>query len=178
MAGKKSDHIKTYIVIGLALVLAISGYFRFVHAKKGKQNADNNQSASSESSAAPVELEVPQIRVKNPENVQQDDSFVDEYLHVAVSDIFAPINVPPKPGEEPGGEDEPEVQEAPKLPPSLTLKGTIIGGQRPIAIINDRFVRMGDWIGQYQVVKIDKNEVHLSSDDNQLVLEVLDFLGK
>ena len=178
MAGKKSDQIKTYVVIGLAFVLVISGYFRFVHAKKGKQNADNNQSASTASSVAPFELEVPQIRVKNPENAQQDDSFVDEYLHVAVSDIFAPINVPPKPGEEPEGEDEPEVEEAPKLPPSLTLKGTIIGGQRPIAIINDQFVRTGDWIGPYEVVRIGKNKVLLSSDDNQLVLEVLDFLGK
>ncbi len=60
----------------------------------------------------------------------------------------------------------------------MTLKGTIVGGKRPIAIINDRFVRMGDRIGDYQVVEIDKDRVTLRSGIYEIVLEVLTYVSK
>ncbi len=54
----------------------------------------------------------------------------------------------------------------------LELNGTIVGGNNPVAIINNQFLRTGEWIGGYQVVKIDKYKVLLSSGDYQKVLEV------
>ena len=56
--------------------------------------------------------------------------------------------------------------------PSLNLKGTIVGGERPIAIINDQFLRQGDQIGEFKVVNIGKKEVVLNSDERTLVLRL------
>jgi hypothetical protein len=55
----------------------------------------------------------------------------------------------------------------------LKLKGTIVGGGIPIAIIDDQFVRVGDGIANYKVVKIAGNRVFLTSGNYQKVLEVL-----
>ena len=56
---------------------------------------------------------------------------------------------------------------------SLELKGTIIGGKEPMAVINDKFVRMGEKIGEYQIVKIYPNEVVLRSGSDEMALQVL-----
>jgi len=42
-----------------------------------------------------------------------------------------------------------------------------------MAIINDKFVQMGEKIGGYQIVRIDPNEVLLRSDSHEKVLQVL-----
>jgi hypothetical protein len=55
----------------------------------------------------------------------------------------------------------------------LELKGTIIGGKAPMAVINDKFVRMGEKIGEYKIVKIDPNEVVLRSGSQEKVLQVI-----
>ena len=47
--------------------------------------------------------------------------------------------------------------------PSPKLKGTIVGGKRPIAIIDDQLYRMGDQIGEYKIILIGKNKVLLES---------------
>ncbi len=85
--------------------------------------------------------------------------------------------VRPTPPAQPAPEQN-QMEEIPEPPPPMTLKGTIVGGKRPIAIINDRFVRMGDRIGDYQVVEIDKDIVKLSSGNNEIVLEVLKYVSK
>jgi len=96
-------------------------------------------------------------------------------LQSVVKDIFAePVRPePPQPASE-----ENQGEEELKPPPPMTLKGTIVGGKRPIAIINDRFVRMGDRIGDYQVVEIDKDRVTLRSGIYEIVLEVLTYVSK
>ena len=43
MPEKKIESIKIYIVIGLALVLVIVGYFRFVHKKSTNDTAERNK---------------------------------------------------------------------------------------------------------------------------------------
>jgi hypothetical protein len=161
MAEAKNNRIKVYIVIGLAVVLAISVYFRFVH---GKVAAHTSQGSSE---ATFVQLDVPQVSTEDPQNAQRRESFVHEYLHTAIRDLFSPLNSPlnqQSPSEEQGLR-EPS--------PSLKLKGTIVGGKKPIAIINDQFVRMGDRIGEYRVVRIGKKEVLLDSGNGRVVLEIL-----
>ncbi len=56
---------------------------------------------------------------------------------------------------------------------SMELKGTIVGGGKPLAIINDQFVGTGDWIGEYQVIRIGKKTVLLDSGHHQIALEMV-----
>ena len=65
-----------------------------------------------------------------------------------------------------------QAQEREEQPPTFRLRGTIVGGERPLAIIDDRFVRVGDRIGDYNVIRIRKKDVLLMSDRTKLHLEI------
>jgi len=162
MPGKKGDQIKIYMVIGLALVLVIAGYFRFMHKKA---TGDANRTPSTVPLA---KLDVPQVGITMPQNAQRIELPVNGPLRAVIRDIFAPLKSPPK------AESQPTKEEPSKPIPSLKLKGTIVGGRRPIAIINDQFVGLDDWIGEYKVVRIGKKEVLLDSGDEKIKkLEIL-----
>lgn len=54
------------------------------------------------------------------------------------------------------------------------LQSIIIGKTRRLALINDRFVSVGDVVGDAKVVVIDKNRVVLSEGERQLTLYLFD----
>jgi len=163
MTENKTNKIKNYIVIGLAGVLAVSVYFRFIHGKVG---------GSQDFSPSPpvAQLAVPQVNANIPIKPKRPRLTVGDHLPASIRDIFSPLNS--SPGTESLPEENEEVRPDPP-PPSFTLKGTIVGGRNPIAIIDGQFVRPGDWVGEYRVVKIGKKEVFLDSDYGQVVLEIL-----
>jgi hypothetical protein len=51
--------------------------------------------------------------------------------------------------------------------------GVIVGGGDPIAIINGQFVRTGERIGKYKVVRIGEKEVFLRSGNKMAELKLL-----
>ena len=167
MPGNKSEQIKLYFTIGLALVLVVSGYFRVIRPRlKGTANATASSSPAAPA-AVPV-LQTPEIRTKPSSSKNERTKKIPktmESMSSMVRDIFAE---PAHPQPAAPVKDAPP----PSLPPSV-LKGTIVGGENPVAIINGKFFRMGDRIGDYQVVRIDKDEVLLSSGNHEIVLEVL-----
>ena len=57
--------------------------------------------------------------------------------------------------------------------PAFNLSGTILGGGSSVAIINSKFLRMGDQINGFRVTEISKNQVRLRLGDKEIVLEVL-----
>ena len=142
-------------------MLIIGAYFRFIHAKvrRGKDVA---------ASTAPLaQLNVPLINKEKPKNKRSGGSSVDQYLVASIRDIFSP----PESSTDKESLSKKETDE--EKVSSFTLKGTIVGGERPIAIINDKFVRTGDWIGEYKVARIGKKEVLLDSDGEKVVLEIM-----
>ena len=156
------DQIKKYIVIGLSLVLAIVGYFRLIHDKT--QPEATNPSFSD--SIAP-EFE---IQVVEPVTWQQADwhaSLASEPLRPLFRDIFIPAK--PLKIHKPN----PIIKKPQEPVPKLKLRGTVVGGDRPIAIIDDQFIRTDEWIAGYKVIWIGKKKVILNSGEKKLVLEVL-----
>jgi hypothetical protein len=162
MAPKKNEKVKIYIIIGLLVVAAIVAYFSFVHKKNG---------AESDMAGHPpkkVNFDISQIQKVKPKRRPQEPGLpVNEFLSMTIRDIFTPVQLPTE-------SDPPiQVETAPEPIGVLELKGTIIGGKEPMAVINDKFVRMGEKIGEYQIVKIDPNEVVLRSGSHEEVLQVL-----
>ena len=152
-----ADQFKVYLVYALAAILCISVYIRFVHSRLWGQGTTKSFSAPIASMSIPLsqpkQVEEPQVAVL----FEDPPPFV-------TRDIFAPrkaLTVEKSKSEKP--------QEA---PPTFRLKGTIVGGQRPLAIIDDRFLRVGDRIGDYNVVRIRKKDVLLMSDRTKLHLEI------
>jgi hypothetical protein len=159
---KKGEQIKMYIVIGLLLVLLSVAYFRFLH------NRRPSEVGQTPPTAALPQFDVAHVQMEIPKTAPRAESTPDEPLPAVIRDIFAPLRPLEEP-EGPVGE-----QKSARQALSLKLKGTIVGDEKSIAIINDQFVRTGDFIGEYEVVRIAKHRVLLKSADHQIALEVLE----
>ena len=168
MAVNKKDRIKIYVVAVLAVALVVNGYFRIFRSKKGAATA----STPVPTQQTPAVVEVPGINIGPPKTDAVKKSFqpaLNADLLAAARNIFAPMVVPQK-AQPPAPPPETEKE---KPVPQFKLKGTIVGGKNPIAIIDDEFVRQGDWIGDFQVVMIGKKTVELDSGDKAITLEIL-----
>ncbi len=161
MSEKKSDRIKIYIVIGLALVMVVLCYFRFIHKKA---TPDKGHTPFTRPVAR---LDVPAPETKNLKNDYWYKRSMDESLRTLKRDIFAPLKFLKE------TENWSVASRSPKPASTLKLRGTIVGGGNPIAIINDQFVRIGDWIDEYKLVKIGKKEVLLASGNKKIKVEML-----
>ncbi len=169
MSGKKNERVKIFIAIGLALVMAVLCYFRLIH-KKGTGTRDEKKNQYNQLAA---ELYIPEVNTKmlktaNWRKQQQGGQFPE-----LKRDIF--VNVKNK-----FLISSPETAESgrgtimsPQIVSGLELTGTVVGGENPIAIINDQFVRVGDLIDEYTLVRIGKKEVILNMDDRTVKVEML-----
>jgi len=162
VAEKKSERVKIYLIIALSIVLIVVVYFRFFHKKT------THAAVPERYKTQVARLVVPQVQLPNVQTAKQPEGAVPESNRVMTRDIFKPLKAPPP---------KKDIQQAKQKPSKptvcLKLKGTIVGGEKPIAVINDQFVHTGDWIAEYQVVRIAKDEVFLSSDAHQIILKVL-----
>ena len=161
-AGKK-EKIKLYLVIGLAFILMLSLFFRFVkHGNKGIEVEASQRSPDSRYITPDLEsAKAPDSRAPRAKAELNED------LQSLIRDIFKPMETSPKASDKSPG------LEAPKPLASLNLKGTIVGKKGSIALIDDQFLRPGDWIGGYKVTSIGKKEVLLDSGDQKIRLEIM-----
>jgi hypothetical protein len=172
MPENKNERAKVYVVIGLALLLVIVGYFRFIHKKKVTPAVPRIPSP-----AASLRFDIPQIKIPDRQNARSRESLSKESMRAPIRNIFTPLKLQAK------VKSQPASQKPSKALPSkvrsqptgqkLKLKGTIVGGGKAIAIINDQFVRKGDWIGKYKVVRIGKKRVLLESANAKIELEIV-----
>jgi len=162
MSEKKPERVKIYLIIVLSIVLIVVVYFRFFHKKT------THAAVPARYKAQVARLVVPQVQLPNVQTAKQPEMSALESHRAMTRDIFKPLKAPPL------KKEVQQVKQKPSKPTvSLKLKGTIVGGEKPIAVINDQFVHTGDWIAEYQVVRIAKDGVFLSSDAHQMVLKVL-----
>ncbi|MFC1824075.1 hypothetical protein ACFL9T_15300 [Thermodesulfobacteriota bacterium] len=168
MAGKKSDKIKMFFVVGLAVALLFSLYFRLIRSKVSK-GAD----ASAATEPKPPQS-LPQAILEDKEKrTKQLKPIVNMDLGTVIRDIFTPPAVPKKAVDSPPEKMEEPEEPEPAGPPAFQLKGTIVGGKNPIALIDGHFLRQGDMIGEYQLVWIGKKAVHLRAADQVFTLELM-----
>lgn len=160
---KKSEQMKLYAVLGLAVFAGVFAYFRFFYNK-----APAGPSAISGVAFSPAspDLVVPKIdfgSIAKSKISESADSILEQ---IDIRDIFSMGGAPKK---------DSDIRETPKeIPiPSFNLSGTILGSGSSIAIINNKFLRKGDEISGFQIVEIAKNEVQLSNGGQEIVLKVL-----
>jgi hypothetical protein len=162
MLRRKKERFKTYIAIGLAMLFGVMAYFRFIHAEV-KTNAEPNSSLS-----LPDRFDLPRVAIADlKEKASQLELPVQETLHNVIRDIFEPVKLPQK------RVRHVTAEAAPQPNSSLQLRGVIVGGGTPIAIINDQVLRTGDQIGAYKVISIGKKEVVLGSKSEMLELHLV-----
>jgi hypothetical protein len=185
MAGKKGENIKIVLVIALSLVLVISFYFRFIHAKvKEKEVLMNGPSAAKRDInnrtkgrggkvlSAHGGLNIPKMNIAPLQEIQDLKPAVNGNVQTVIRDIFMPLVSASRTSNVIDAQSGPEPS-MPKPPPSYKLRGTIVGKKSSMAIIDDQFLRQGDWIGEFQVAAIGKKEVLLDSGKQKIILEIL-----
>lgn len=160
---KPTDRIKIYLVVGLGLVLAALAY-RYVKTKAA-QTGNLAPTAATATFA-----DIPDLSLLNKESLQTSrlaKANVRESRRDSVRDVFAPLRSLPR-----GKSGPVKGRGTSRKTTSLKLRGVIVGGNNSIAIINDKFVRIGERIDGYKVVRIEEKEVFLRSGNKTLKLEL------
>ena len=166
-APGKNEKIKLYVVAGLAVIFLGLGYYRFLHSPKPAA-APEAAAPEAPASTRADQWEIPAIALANAGSEAGSADGLHPVRLTLRRDIFNPLNPPPA---VPPELQRNTVSAPPK--PSFVLKGTILGGARPVAIIDDQFLRPGDPIGVYRLVRIEKNRVWLAFGRQQLELEAM-----
>ena len=161
---KPTDRIRIYLVVGLGLVLAALAY-RYVKTKAARlENLAPTPATASFSDIPDLSL----LHQESLPSTRRTASNVRESRRVSIRDVFAPARALPR-GRS-GGHSK--GRSAQGRTTSLKLRGVIVGGDNSIAIINDKFVRIGEQIDGYKVVSIEENQVFLRSGNKTLKLEL------
>jgi len=164
MPGKNTERIKLYVVIGLSLVFGMVGYFRFFYKKA---EADVK---SSEQVEVPSKIDLSSVQPIIQGRKQLSKELSTESFQPIARDIFTPLTTPKRANAYKMQSMNTEKQQP--LPP-LRLKGTIVGGEGPIAIVNDTFLRTGDEIAGFKVVWIGTKTIVMEAGERKLALEML-----
>ena len=161
--SKSTGRIKIYLIVGLALVLAALVY-RYLHARAAQNRSIAPPPATATVSEVP---ELPDLYPERQRKTQVERSNIRELRRLFVRDIFAPVKslATAKRPTKKGGPVQRQVT-------SLKLRGVIVGGKHSIAIINDKFVRTGERINGYRVVRIAEKEVWLESGNKTVRLRL------
>ncbi len=160
MTRKKSDQIKTYVLLGLSLVLVVALFFRFT----GKRAPEATMQEAPKEAVA--ELDIPEVDFDSLGTTGLLDQRVREALREPVRDLFLPGAVLGRLG------TREDASRKTLSVASLKLKGVVKGGGRPVALINDEFVRTGDTVDGYRIVRIEPKEVLVDSGTQIYRLEM------
>jgi hypothetical protein len=162
MKEKGSEKIKSYIVIILAIVLVISFYFRFIRAKV-TENRKPGPVASAVQSIDP-----PRVDRETSEKGPVHEHVRRKLMERIIRDIFSPLHTTEKASDPLTARDN----DFTGRKPAVKLRGTIIGKDGAIAIIDGRFVRQGDYVDDYRVAYIGEKHVLLEANGVKIKLEL------
>jgi hypothetical protein len=171
MAAEKREKIKLMLVIGLSVVFVAIAYFRFM-PRKGSSAV-----AAPAAFVADPQVAMPRVEIKNRQIDPAPTSSDAVMRRFVKRDIFAPLNIPlPEKVEKNPSGQKPAMKPPPEPAsrPAFIFGGTIVGGDKPIAIINNHFVHTGDSISGFKVVRIGKFEVQLASKNKTIRLEMIE----
>ena len=164
LKGKAGDRIKIYLVVGLAMVLAALVYRHL----KAKPAGTPLPAPPSVTSGLAEVADLAPLVMGNLPKTQPAKVKGKEPRRDSLRDVFAPMGAFRQVEQRITLKGERGGQKA----HGLKLKGVIVGGNNPVAIINGKFLRLGERIDGYLVVRIEANKVFLRSGNSTFKLEL------
>lgn len=162
----KNIRIKIIIIIILSIIFMLVAYFRFFHNKPISVTNNMVTTPSAETlkvpPANPVDTETKKIK-EAPGGAVSVSGMV-------TRNIFMPANTS-RAGEESTLQTSEKAEE--KTLPGFKLSGVIADKKAAIAVINGKFLKKGDSIEGYQVVRIGDKTVTLSGNGHKIVLNII-----
>ncbi len=172
MSEKKNEQIKIYIVLVLLLVMGILAYFQLIHKKSAPEetnvstNVSRSVSTNVSTNLPPAIFDISKVLTKRSKGGKWGKQTDTQTPGSLPRDIFTTLKFLNDIRDELGE----EMIEAPTS--TLELKGTIIGGGNPMAIIDSQFLKVGDMIGEYKLISIGKKNVLLTLGDEKIKVEM------
>jgi hypothetical protein len=160
----KSERTKVYLILVLGLVLCVVSYFRFFHkgSTVGTDAVSPTTLATVPSIATPVGV--------HPQQTDAQELQRQEFAGGVVRDIFEPGKSVVIADARLKALDNTRPRET-----ALVLSGLVYSANNPIAIINGQFLRSGDQVGGYKIVRIGPKEVVMQGEDREIVLRVANY---
>jgi len=179
----QNEKVKLYMVLGLAVVAMVVAYFQFFNPKDEEAMVINEPAVVSikpaVASSKPVAKSM-SYKIEPQEEIQQQISGHPGeqkrlFLLTDMRDVFEAPPIPPELKRKAMAEGRDKTVSTKVIPEDipLTLSGTIVGGSKPMAIINETFVKLGEKIDIFKVVRIEVNKVVLKSGAHERILTVL-----
>ena len=163
MTEKKNEQRKLYALVGLGVVLVLVISVRLIGRKTTPPIPQKSSPV-----IIPQFNNIPETgKLRNQHDAESYDPLNREPVPAVIRDIFMPLK------SSSGTENQHKKQNFSKPGQSLKLDGIVAGGKSPIAIINGTLVFLGDWVDEYQVVRIEKKEVFLDSGKERLTLKMV-----
>ena len=164
MSNTKSEKIKFYVVISLSIILMISVYYRFIHTR-----ISAGKKASSPVQAVEKRPQIPSVIRDNQPLLNLEQNRIKKYSETPVRDIFDPA-LPIREKNEMTGNSA--VASSEKVT-DFYLKGIIKSNKNAVAIIDGRFLKENDYVGNYRIKKINEKDVVLEQGGITVKLELL-----
>jgi len=162
----KNTRIKIILIIMLSLIFVLVAYFRFFHTKSIsiKNNTGNIPLAETlkVSPSHPAGTET--------EKIKEAPGRGTPVSGMVTRNIFAPAGKSQASGESTLPASE---KDWGKIQSPFKLSGVIADERAAIAVINGKFLRKGDSIEGYQVVRIGGKSVILSGNGQKILLNVI-----
>ncbi len=169
MQKEKHQRTKVYLIIALGIIFCLVGYFRFFYRGSGvPAGAPTDTAALRDTAAAPALPRVTPVSLPAP-GISIPEAVRDQAPRDLVRDIFEPA----KSAQQNENKSATSADAAPKAP-QLTLSGMVYSVNGSVAIVNNQFLRVGDRIGEYKLVRIAPKEVYMRGEDREIVLKVTD----
>lgn len=117
--------------------------------------------------ATPTEFEAMKKMSEAEKATPQTDAIVRPTVEYTAADSKDPFQKPIVDATPPPGNEAPVTGLPERQLPSLTVQGVIWGGKLPLAIINDKVVKVGDIIEEAKIISIDRDGISVFFKDKQ-----------
>jgi len=194
MTDKKKT-IKTIALVLISIVFLFMFYNTFFKTKKNSRNSALKKQPPKVTTVMPEKIKplhtgAVTLQVSGSDPAGTDD-FPAQPFKPVIRDIFKPADnvkfVPKKEEEEP----KPIVdavkslvkkiveplplsdQEKSSISQDLHFKGSVLSSKGAVAIINDEFIHVGDYVNGYKVASISAQQVFIDTGRGTIILEIM-----
>ncbi len=191
----KKKAVKTIVLVLISIVFLFMFYNTFFKTKKNSRNTVLKKLPPKVTTIMPEKTKRPQTGADTPQVSGADSvgtaDFPAQPYKPVITDIFEPADsvkfVPKKEVEEPKpiGDaikslvkkivEEPALsdQEKSSISKDLHFKGSILSSKGAVAIINDEFIHVGDYVNGYKVASISEQQVFIDTGRGTIILEIM-----
>lgn len=155
-----SEKHKLCILMVMLCIAALVAHFRFFRTSA---TTENPQAPAQTNGPQGATFASPSVPMQSNGRATAEKDQITSPISRNIFEPAGPLPVAPVP--------PPKAMHAASV--QMSLRGTILGGNLAMAIINDQFMRQGQKVGKYRITRITPDKVYLTAGEERRCLTVL-----